>query len=198
MNRLALQGAVMQLIAHGISSAALFMLAGTLQERLHTRDMRRMGGLWASVPRLASIALFFAIASLGLPGLANFIGEFLVLFGSFRAHPWLTILAAMGMVAAAIYSLALIQRTFHGPLLRVDRELPDLSGVPFAVLVSMMIILVWLGWYPTALFSATEPALQFFHYLEPSVPNAAPLQPNGDPSIVILQPVPHLSLASTR
>ena len=198
MNRLALQGAVMQLIAHGISSAALFMLAGTLQERLHTRDMRRMGGLWASVPRLASIALFFAIASLGLPGLANFIGEFLVLFGSFRAHPWLTTVAAMGMVTAAIYSLALIQRTFHGPLLKADQELPDLSGAPFAVLVSMMIILVWLGWYPTALFSATEPALQFFHYLEPSMPNAAPLQPNGDPPILIFQPVPHLLQASAR
>src|SRR5262245_4935347 len=69
MNQLALQGAIMQLIAHGLSSAALFMVAGALQERLRTRDMRRMGGLWASVPRLASIALFFAIASLGLPGL---------------------------------------------------------------------------------------------------------------------------------
>ena len=102
MNRLALQGAVMQIIAHGVSSAALFMLAGALQERLRTRDMRLMGGLWASVPRLASIALFFAIASLGLPGLANFIGEFLVLFGSFRTHPWPTTLAATGMVTSAI------------------------------------------------------------------------------------------------
>lgn len=160
MNRLALQGAVMQLIAHGLSSAALFMLAGALQERLRTRDMRRMGGLWASVPRLASIALFFAIASLGLPGLANFIGEFLVLFGSFNAHPWLTALAATGMVASTIYSLALIQRIFHGPL-RVDRELSDLSGAPFAVLVSLMIMLVWLGWYPMVVLSPTESTAQF-------------------------------------
>jgi len=197
MNRLALQGAVMQLVAHGVSSAALFMLAGALQERLHTRDMRRMGGLWTSVPRLASIALFFAIASLGLPGLANFIGEFLVLFGSFHAHPWLTALAATGMVTAAIYSLALIQRTFHGPL-RVERKLPDLSGASFAVLVSMMVILVWLGWYPMVLFSTTEPILPFLHYLGPSTPNAAPLQPNDNPPILILQPIPHLSHASTR
>jgi NADH-quinone oxidoreductase subunit M len=197
MNRLALQGAVMQLIAHGVSSAALFMLAGALQERLHTRDMRRMGGLWASVPRLASIALFFAVASLGLPGLANFIGEFLVLFGSFIAHPWLTTLAATGMVAAAIYSLALIQRTFHGPL-HVDRKLPDLSGAPFAVLVSMMIILVWLGWYPMALFSATEPILPFLHDLGPSAPNAAPLQPNDSPLILTLQSIPHSSHMSPR
>ena len=80
---LALQGAVMQLVAHGLSTGALFMLAGALQERLHTRDMRQMGGLWGAVPRVAAMALFFALASLGLPGLANFIGEFLVLFGSF-------------------------------------------------------------------------------------------------------------------
>src|SRR5574337_2054519 len=89
---LALQGAVMQLVAHGLSTGALFMLAGALQERLQTRDMRQMGGLWGVVPRLASIALFFALASLGLPGLANFIGEFLVLFGSFSTQPVLTIL----------------------------------------------------------------------------------------------------------
>ena len=197
MNRLALQGAVMQLIAHGVSSGALFMLAGALQERLHTRDMRRMGGLWGSMPRLSSIALFFAIASLGLPGLANFIGEFLVLFGSFRTHPWLTALAAVGMVTAAIYSLALIQRTFHGPL-GIERGLPDLSGAPFAILISMMAILVWLGWYPMVLLSATEPILPFLHYLGPSMPNAAPLQPDGDPSIWILDPTPHLSHASAQ
>lgn len=196
MNRLALQGALMQLIAHGISSAALFMLAGALQERLHTRDMRRMGGLWASVPRLASIALFFAVASLGLPGLANFVGEFLVLFGSFRAHPWLTASAATGMVAAAIYSLALIQRTFHGPL-QVDRKLPDLTGAPLAVLVSMMVILVWLGWYPMVLFSATEPILPFLHGLGPSLSSATSWQANGDFPTSILQP-PYLSQADAR
>lgn len=197
MNKLALQGAVMQLIAHGVSSAGLFMLAGALQERLHTRDMRRMGGLWASVPRLASIALFFAIASLGLPGLANFIGEFLVLFGSFSTHPWLTALAATGMVAAAIYSLALIQRTFYGHL-RVDQELTDLSGAPFVVLVSMMVILVWLGWYPMALFSTTEPILPFLQDLGPSTTDAVSLQPNGDLSTLMLRPIPSLSPASVQ
>lgn len=156
----------MQLVAHGISSAALFMVAGALQERLHTRDMRQMGGLWASMPRLGSIALFFAVASLGLPGLANFIGEFLVLFGTFGTYPLLTAVAATGMVTAAIYSLALIQRTFHGTM-AITRELPDLTGAPAAVLVVLMAILIWLGWNPTALFSVTEPAMQSFHYLGP-------------------------------
>lgn len=197
MNGLALQGAVMQLIAQGITSAALFMLAGALQERLHTRDMRCMGGLWASMPRLASIALFFAVAALGLPGLGNFIGEFLVLFGSFGAYPLETALASTGMVMAAIYSLALIQRTFHGPL-RVEQKLPDLSGVPFAVLVSMMAILVLLGWYPMVLFSTTEPILPFLTYLDPSTPAASPLQPNGRLSTSIFQAIPSLSQASVR
>lgn len=197
MTSLALQGTVMQLVAHGVSSAALFMLAGALQERLHTRDMRRMGGLWASVPRLASIALFFAIASLGLPGLGNFVGEFLVLFGSFGTHPLLTALAATGMVTAAIYSLALIQRTFHGPV-RVDRDLQDLSGAPFAVLVSMMVLLVWLGLYPMPLFSATESTVQFLHYLEPARPSAASLQQSNDLSALLPQPSPHLSQTSAR
>jgi NADH-quinone oxidoreductase subunit M len=95
-------------------------------------------------------------------------------------------------VAAAIYSLALIQRTFHGPL-RADRELPDLSGAPFAVLVSMMILVVWLGWYPMVLFSVTEPTLQFLHHLGPSMPNTTSLQPNGDLSALPLQTTPALS-----
>ncbi|OQW37347.1 MAG: NADH dehydrogenase [Nitrospira sp. SG-bin1] len=195
MTSLALQGAVMQLVAHGVSSAALFMLAGALQERLHTRDMRRMGGLWGSVPRLASIALFFAIASLGLPGLGNFVGEFLVLFGSFGPHPLLTALAATGMVTAAVYSLALIQRTFHGPL-RVDRDLQDLSGAPFAVLVSMMALLVWLGLYPMPLFSATKSTLQSFHYLEPTAPNAASSRSKTCLTSEMFQPIPHFSHVS--
>ena len=78
-NALALQGAIVQMLAHGLSTGALFILVGALQERLHTRDMRQLGGLWSTAPRIGAIGLFFAIASLGLPGLGNFVGEFLVL-----------------------------------------------------------------------------------------------------------------------
>ena len=159
MTDLALQGVVMQMVAHGISTGALFMLAGALQERLHTRDMRRMGGLWSTVPRLASLALLFAIASLGLPGLANFIGEFLVLFGSFAGQPLFTIVAATGMVTAALYALALLQRTFFGRQTEA-RIVPDLSRLSFAVLLVMAIVQVWLGWYPQPVLSTTEPAVR--------------------------------------
>ena len=80
----------MQMVAHGFSTAALFMIAGGLQERLHTRDMREMGGLWQQMPRMGAVAMFFVVASLGLPGLGNFVAEFLVLLGLFQVDPWLT------------------------------------------------------------------------------------------------------------
>ncbi|MBL4827510.1 MAG: NADH-quinone oxidoreductase subunit M, partial [Spongiibacteraceae bacterium] len=114
MSVVALQGAILQMVAHGISTAALFMLAGMLQERLHTRDLNVIGGLSAAMPRLAAFGLFFSVASLGLPGLANFAAEFLVLLGSFATQPVFTVLAALGLVAGAIYSLALLQRVFWG------------------------------------------------------------------------------------
>ncbi|MGZ8374387.1 MAG: complex I subunit 4 family protein [Nitrospira sp.] len=155
---LALQGAVMQLVAHGLSTGALFMLAGALQERFQTRDMRHMGGLWGTIPRLASMALFFACASLGLPGLANFIGEFLILFGSYSAQPFITILASLGMVMAAIYSLGMMQRTFFGQQ-RETRIAPDLSNTAFGTLLLIAVLQIWLGLYPRTVFTATRPVM---------------------------------------
>ena len=113
-NNLALQGAIMQMVAHGVSTAALFMMAGALQHRLHTRDMRRMGGLWHQAPRMGACAMFFAVASLGLPGLGNFVAEFLVLVGLFAVQPWLAAVAALGVITAAVYSLWMMQQAFQG------------------------------------------------------------------------------------
>ena len=113
-NTLALQGAVMQMLAHGLSTGALFILVGALQERLHTRDMRQMGGLWSSAPRIGAIGMFFAIASLGLPGLGNFVGEFLVLFGTYRVASGFAIVGTLGLVVSTIYALIFVQRVFHG------------------------------------------------------------------------------------
>jgi NADH-quinone oxidoreductase subunit M len=161
MTGLALQGAVVQLLAHGISTGALFMLAGALQERLYIRDMRRMGGLWALAPRLSALALFFAVASLGMPGLANFVGEFLVLFGTYIQYPLITVLAAMGMVVAAVYSLALVQRTFFGRPADDRTCLSDLSRMALAALIVMATVQIWLGWYPYPVLSTTEPAIHF-------------------------------------
>ena len=163
-NSLALQGAVMQIVCHGISTGALFFLVGALQERIRTRDLELMGGLWAAMPRMGAVALFFVLASLGLPGLGNFVGEFLVLAGSYRANVALTVLGAFGFVLATIYSLWIVQRAFHGA--RWERPpSPDLSAREAAAAGVMIIALVWLGLNPQPIFRTFEPAM---HNLERS------------------------------
>ena len=156
---LALQGVMMQMVAHGLSTGGLFLLAGALEERYQTRDMSQMGGLWSVTPRLATMALFFACASLGLPGLANFVGEFLVLFGSYAAQPVMIILASLGMVMAAIYSLGMMQRTFFGR--QPDtRTAPDLSNMAFGTVLVLAVLQIWLGLYPKMVLSTTKPVME--------------------------------------
>ncbi len=172
-NELAYQGAVMQMLAHGITTGALFFLVGALQERMHTRDLERMGGLWETVPRLAAIGMFFAIASLGLPGLGNFVGEFLVLLGAYRVSIPLTAIAAVGLVTAAIYSLVLVQKAFHG----VNRErwvLADLTPREMSTLAAMVVIIVWLGLYPQPVLDTTAPAYRDVATLASPVIGKAP------------------------
>jgi NADH-quinone oxidoreductase subunit M len=152
---LSLQGVVMQLLAHGISAGALFILCGEIYERLHTRDTRQMGGLWARLKYLPPAMLFFTAASLGLPGLGNFVGEFLILIGSFGEHWFLTILAASGLILAAVYSLAMLQRGFFGPA-KSDTPLEDLTWREIALVSSLMGVLLFLGLYPQPVFNATQ------------------------------------------
>lgn len=162
-NALALQGAVMQMLAHGLSTGALFVLVGALQERLHTRDMRRIGGLWSRAPRIAAIGLFFAIASLGLPGLGNFVGEFLVLLGTYRSATGFAITGTLGLVVSVIYALVFVQRVFHGELRGVT-VLADFSPRHMTVMAVMMATLVWLGIYPQPVFDTASPGLANLQY----------------------------------
>jgi NADH-quinone oxidoreductase subunit M len=148
---LALQGAVMTLIAHGVSTGALFLVAGALDARMHTREINAMGGLWDTMPRLSGVALFFALASLGLPGLGDFIGEFLILLGTFRAHAALAAVAACGVLAATLYALRFVQRVFQGPNLH-SWQLPDLAVREGLMLGAMIVLLLWLGLYPQPVF----------------------------------------------
>jgi NADH-quinone oxidoreductase subunit M len=157
-NALALQGAVIQMLAHGLSTGALFILVGALQEKLHTRDMRQLGGLWSSVPRIGATGLFFAIASLGLPGLGNFVGEFLVLFGTYRVASGFAIAATLGLVMSTIYALSFVQRVFHGEH-RTSAALTDFSSRHMLVMATMIIALVWLGCYPQPVFDAASSGL---------------------------------------
>lgn len=157
-NPWALNGAVMQMIAHGIGTGALFILVGALQERMHTRDMQRMGGLWATMPRMAALGLFFAIAALGLPGMGSFVGEFLVLLGAYRANAWLTAVATLGLIAAVVYALILVQKTFHGENTHAWR-LHDSSVRELATLGAMVAVSIWLGLYPQPVLDAAIPAV---------------------------------------
>ncbi len=146
-NELALQGVMIQILSHGISTGALFMLVGSLQERIQTRDTRRMGGLWPVVPRMSASLLFFALASLGLPGMGNFIGEFLVLLGTYGVSlPW-TAIAAGGFIFSTVYALWMIQRALFGPN-NEGWRIPDLSTREMGALTAMLLATLWLGLYP--------------------------------------------------
>lgn len=164
-NQIAVQGAVMQMIAHGLSTAALFMMAGALQQRLHSREMDRMGGLWMRAPRMGAVAMFFVVASLGIPGLGNFVGEFMVLVGAFQVDVALTFFAALGLVVAAVYALSLMQRTFQGraaaggPAAEVE-TFADFGFREMSVMVLMMIGLVWLGIYPQPVLDISAPVVE--------------------------------------
>jgi NADH-quinone oxidoreductase subunit M len=157
-NELALQGALVTMIAHGISTGALFVIAGLLQERMHTREMGRMSGLWSTIPRLSGAALFFALGSLGLPGLGDFVGEFLVLLGTYRVSLILTIFATIGVLVATFYALYLVQRAFHGPNVH-DWNLADLNKREVFILAPMIVVLLWIGLYPLPLLNTFRPAM---------------------------------------
>jgi NADH-quinone oxidoreductase subunit M len=175
----AASGSVLYMVNHGLSTGALFLLVGMLGERIGTNDLRRMGGLGARVPILAGVFLFMALASVGLPGLNNFVSEFLVLLGTFASSQPYAVAAAVALVLAAIYLLWAYQRAFHGvPAVAggapdeadvsgnghvggtADRRLGmrDLHGVEYAVLVPLIVAVLWLGVYPKPLLSWIEPA----------------------------------------
>lgn len=159
-NEIALQGAVMTMLAHGLSAAALFMLAGGLQHRIHTRNMLDMGGFWTKVPRMSVVALFFSVAALGMPGLGNFIGEFLALLGAFQANMPLTIVSAFGLIFASVYSLWVIQRVFQGEYEDPefdDSHLHDLNRREMVYFSAMMLGLIWMGMYPQSFLRLSEP-----------------------------------------
>ena len=165
-NSLALQGALMTMICHGISTGALFILAGALQDRIHTRDMDHMGGIWATAPRLSGAALFFALASLGLPGLGDFVGEFLVLLGTYRQSIVLAVLATIGVLFATFYALRLVQRAFQGPNTH-NWRIPDLVPREGLVMALMIVALLWLGLYPRPVLDTFQPTVARLEQLAP-------------------------------
>lgn len=152
---LALQGAVVEILSHGISTGALFAIAGMLQERTHTRDFDKLGGLWATIPKLSGFTLLFALAALGLPGMGNFVGEFLILLGAFQVNPVIASVASIGFILSVIYALRLVQESVIGPN-KNNWALPDLSAREIAILAVLGLTIFWLGLYPQPIFNSAN------------------------------------------
>ncbi len=151
---LALQGVVLLMVAHAFSAAGLFIISGQVYERLYTRDMNRMGGLWGRLGSLPGFSLFFVAASLGMPGTANFAGEFMILFGTFPVAPVTVMIATTGMVLAAIYSLLLMQRVYYGPT-RGEVRLGGLDTREFVMMMVVLVLVLLFGLYPQPLLDVT-------------------------------------------
>ncbi|GBR41099.1 NADH-quinone oxidoreductase chain M [Neoasaia chiangmaiensis NBRC 101099] len=157
--RIGMEGAVIQMVAHGLSTGALFVIAGFVEDRTGTRDMSRLGGLWPAMPQFSAMAMFFAAATLGLPGLGNFVGEFLVLMGTWQASHVMTYFAAAGAVLSSIYSLTMMMRVFYGPPKAPDARplgLPSFSHL--TVLGAAAVLLLALGVYPQPVLNLSTPA----------------------------------------
>lgn len=162
----AMQGAIIQMVNHGLSTGALFLLVGMLYERRHTRLMEEFGGIARVMPVFAFFLVFTALASAGLPGLNGFVGEFMILLGSFKSawvgHPLLIVLATLGVILAAIYLLWLLYRTLFGPIQKeVNRTLSDLDAREVLLLVPLALLMFWIGIAPKPFLERTEPTARF-------------------------------------
>jgi NADH-quinone oxidoreductase subunit M len=161
-----LNGAMFVMLAHGVSTGALFMLAGVLHERRHTYEIREFGGLATPMPVYATFYLFIVLASVGLPLLNGFVGEFLVLSGAFRANAWYGALGATGVIWSACYLLWMYQRVFYGKVTHeVNQSLPDLSGFEKAALWPTAVAALVMGAVPLVWLRAIDPAVR--NSLEP-------------------------------
>ena len=157
LNQQGLVGGVIQMINHGLSTGALFLMVGMIYERRHTRLIADFGGLWKVIPAFSALFLVIVLSSLGLPGLNGFVGEFLVLVGAFQVSPRLAALATTGIIFAAVYLLWMYQRVVFGEITHEEnRRLVDLSPREWALLAPVLVLIVWIGVYPTAFTGKTE------------------------------------------
>jgi NADH-quinone oxidoreductase subunit M len=147
--RQGIDGALFQMLSHGIVSGALFLCVGVVYDRLHTRQIARYGGLVERMPRYAAVFMLFTMASVGLPGTSGFVGEFLVLAGAFQANTWAAAFAALGVILGAAYMLYLYRRVIFGRLTRDDlRQMLDLSRREIALFAPLIVVVLWMGIYP--------------------------------------------------
>ena len=179
-NAQGIQGALFQMLSHGIVSAALFLCVGVIYDRMHTREISRYGGLATRMPGYAIVFMLFTMASVGLPGTAGFVGEFLVLVGAFKVNFWLALLGSMGMILGAGYMLYLYRRVVFGALTKPDlRGILDLNPREIAIFVPLIFLTLWMGIYPssfTQFFDASVHAMVDQHIAALSGPKLAVAQ----------------------
>ncbi len=156
----AVAGAVYQMLNHGLSTGGLFLLVGMIYERRHTRLIADFGGLWAAVPVYAAFFLVVMLASVGLPGLNGFVGEFLILLGAFGRWPWATAIATSGVILGALYLLWMYERVIFGPLTHAENaQLKDLSAREVTVLVPVVALCLAMGLFPTPFLRRMQPSI---------------------------------------
>jgi NADH-quinone oxidoreductase subunit M len=144
------EGAIYQMLSHGVVSGALFLCVGVVYDRMHTREIARYGGLATRMPKYAAVFMFFTMASVGLPGTSGFVGEFLVLLGIFQVNSWVAFFAATGLVLGAAYMLLLYRRVVFGRLVREDlKTILDLDAREVLVFAPLVLIVIWMGVYPS-------------------------------------------------
>ena len=157
--RQGMQGSVVQMINHGISTPALFLLVGWLYERRHTRQIAELRGIWKVAPVMGGVFLLVAFSSIGLPGLNGFVGEFLVLIGAYPTAKWWTVVGTTAVILAALYLLWAFQRVFQGEPDDANRNVPDLTMRERAVIAPLVVLIVALGVYPKPLLDRIEPSV---------------------------------------
>lgn len=165
LNLQGIEGAILQMVNHGLSTGALFLIVGLLYERRHTRLLEDFGGLWKVMPVLGGLSLVVMLSSVGLPGLNGFVGEFTILLGAFNSpalgSPWFAGVATLGVILAAVYLLHMFQKVFLGPVtLEENLKLKDLSIREIFTLTPILVLVFWIGVYPKPFFQLMTPAVE--------------------------------------
>jgi NADH-quinone oxidoreductase subunit M len=184
-NQAGIEGAMMVMLGHGLVSGALFLCVGVIYDRLHTREINRYGGLAINMPKYATFFLLFTMASVGLPGTSNFVGEFLSLMGIYQASSWVALVATTGIILGAAYMLYLYRRIAYGEQKNADAAaMPDLDAREIWLLAPIAAAVLWMGVYPESFLS---PMRADIRALEARL---SPTAPVGDSRIKMGAPKP--------